>query len=176
MTAGEDHVLKTTMTMEEVRILDICRDIEILNEQLYRYFADLFSENKEIATLWKKTANEEANHAQQFELAIRIKKELLESVIIDAWTVATAFKFVRTLLESVKKSPPSVADALQIGVMLEERLTNLHLECIACFTEESHKMLFRAMMAQDNRHMESLREAQKKIFGSESHQSATLTV
>lgn len=74
MTAEEDHVLKTTMTMEEVRILDICRDIELLNEQLYRYFADLFQENEEIATLWRKTANEEANHAQLFELAIRIKK------------------------------------------------------------------------------------------------------
>lgn len=135
---------------------------ELLNEQLYRYFAGLFPENEEIATLWRKTANEEANHAQQFELAIRIKKELLVSVTIDAWTVATAFKFVRTLLESVKKSPPSVADALQIGVMLEERLTTLHLECIAGFTEESHKMLFRAMMAQDDRHRESILKAQKK--------------
>lgn len=27
MIAEEDHVLKTTMTMEEVRILDICRDM-----------------------------------------------------------------------------------------------------------------------------------------------------
>jgi rubrerythrin len=150
------------MTMEELRILDICRDIELLNEQLYLYFAGLFPEEKELAALWIKTANEEANHAQQFELAIRFKNEMLESVSIDPWTVASAFKFVHTLLEFAKKSPPCVADALQVSVKLEERLSRLHLECIAGFTEESHKKLFRAMMAQDNRHMESILEAQKK--------------
>jgi rubrerythrin len=150
------------MTMDDLRILDVCRDIELLNEQLYLYFAGLFSNNSELAALWKKTADEEANHAQQFEFAIRNKEEMLESVTIDAWTVGTAFKFVRTLLESAKKSPPRVDDALQLGVMLEERLSKLHLECIAGFTEESIKKLFRAMMANDNRHKESLLEAQKK--------------
>jgi rubrerythrin len=158
----KDHVLKKTLPLESLRILDICRDIELLNEQIYRYFAVLFAENRELATLWEKTANEEANHAQQFEFAIRIKNELLESVAIDAWTVATAFKFVRTLLESVKKSPPSVIDALQLSVKLEARLANLHMECIAGFLEESHRMLFRAMMENDDRHRESLMAAQIK--------------
>jgi rubrerythrin len=160
----EEHDLNKTMSTEELRILDICRDIEILNEQLYIYLADLFTEERELGDLWRKTANEEANHAHQFELAIRFKNEMLESVSIDPLTVATAFKFVRTLLEFAKKNPPSVADALQLSVRLEERLSRLHLECIASFKEESHKKLFRAMMAQDNRHMESLLEAQKKYL------------
>jgi hypothetical protein len=55
-----------------------------------------------------------------------------------------------------------VADALQIAVKLEKRLANLHLECIASFSEGSHKKLYRAMMACDNRHLESLLEAQRK--------------
>jgi rubrerythrin len=133
-----------------------------MNEQLYRHFALLFSENRELTALWTKTANEEANHAQQFELAIRAQKEMLESVTIDPWTVATAFKFVRTILEFAKKSPPTVADALQLSVKLEERLSRLHLECIAAFTGESCKALFRSMMADDNRHMESILEAREK--------------
>jgi hypothetical protein len=116
----------------------------------------------ELTGLWKKTANEEQNHAQQFEFAIRMQKEMLESVVIDSWTAATVFNFVQTLLESCKKSPPSEADALQMGVMLEKRLASLHLDCIACFTDESIKKLFRAMMASDNLHMDSLQEAQKK--------------
>jgi len=150
------------MTVEALRILDACRDIELLNEQLYRYFAVLFSENKRLAALWKKTANEEANHAQQFELAIRLKNDILEFVAIDSWVVATAFKLVRTLIESVKQSPPSAADALQLAVTLEKRLAKLHLECIAGFTDESHRILFRAMMESDDRHRESLLEAQRK--------------
>jgi rubrerythrin len=158
----DGHVLNKTLPVESLRILDICRDIELLNEQLYRYFAVLFAEDGELAALWKKTANEEANHAQQFELVIRTNKDLLESVAIDAWTAATAFEFVRTLFESAKKSPPSVVDALQLGVMLEARLVRLHLECIADFTDESLKMLFRAMMESDDRHRESLMEAQIK--------------
>jgi len=162
MIAGGDQVLNKTITMEDLRILDVCRDIELLNEQLYRYFSDLFLENGELAMLWKKTANEEANHAQQFELAIRHKNEMLESVSLNACSADTAFKYVCTLLEIVKSSPPSVTESLQLAVKLEERLTRLHLECIASFTEESHKKLFRAMMAQDNYHIETILEAQKK--------------
>jgi hypothetical protein len=145
-----------TINMEDLQILDNCRELEIMAEQLYRYFSGLFQENRELADLWEKTSNEEANHAQQFVLAIRNKKEMLESVSIDSWTVTTTLAFARNLLENAKKSPPGVVDALQIGVMLEERLASLHLEYIAVFAEESQKMLFRAMMASDNRHMEAL--------------------
>jgi rubrerythrin len=157
----EEHFVKKTISMEDLRILDICRDIELMNEQLYRYFAGLFAEEREISALWRKTANEEANHAKQFDLAIRLKNEMLESVSIDAGTAVSAFKFVRTVLESAKNSPPNAADAFQIAIKLEERLVSLHLECIAGFSEESHKELFRAMMACDNHHLESLLEAQK---------------
>lgn len=150
------------LSREELRILDTCRDIELLNEQLYRHFAQLFSEDRELADLWRKTANEEANHAQQFELAIRAQKEMLESVTIDPSKVDSAFKFVRTILEIAEKSPPSVADALQLGVKLEERLSALHLECIAGFADESYKALFRSMMANDDRHIQSLLDAREK--------------
>jgi len=66
--------LNKKLNRGELRILDICRDIELLNEQLYRHFAVLFSDDRELKALWTKTANEEANHAQQFELAIRAQK------------------------------------------------------------------------------------------------------
>lgn len=154
--------MKKSLTMEDLRILDICRDIELLNEELYLYFANLFSKNRELAALWEKTAKEEASHARQFELVIRNSKGMLESVNIDAGTVTIVFEFIRSLLEDAKKNPPSVPYALQLSVLLEKRLASLHLECIACFTEESHKKLFRGMMACDNRHVESLLDAQEK--------------
>jgi len=162
MIEEEGYDFKKTITMGEVRVLDFCRDIELMNEELYLYFADLFSENREVTALWVKTANEEANHAKQFELAIRLKNEVLESVSIDAWVVDAASRFVRTLLESAKKSPPSLADAVQLSIKLEERLSRLHLECIAIFSDETYKELFSAMTANDNRHLESLLDAQKK--------------
>jgi rubrerythrin len=162
MIEEEGYDFKKTITMGEVRVLDICREIELMNEQLYLYFADLFSENREVTALWVKTANEEANHAKQFELAIKLKNEMLESVSMDAWVVDAASKYVRTLLESVKKSPPSLPDAVQLSIKLEEHLTKLHMDCIAIFTDETHRELFTAMMANDNRHLESLLDAQNK--------------
>jgi rubrerythrin len=154
--------LEITLTAEDLCILETCRDIELLSEQLYSCFAALFSEDKELAALWVKTSSEEANHARQFLLAIRNKKDMLKSVAIDAGPVDRAFKLVSNLLESAKKNPPNAAEALRIAIKLEEHLACMHLECIAVFTEESNKMLFRAMMANDNRHTESLLEAQRK--------------
>lgn len=151
-----------TLSMGELRVLDICREIELLNEQLYRHFAVLFSEDQELAALWRKTANEEANHALQFEFASKTKKEMLEAVVMDIQTAANTLKYVHTVFELAKKSPPTVAEALQLSVKLEERLSRLHLECVAVFTEESHKSLFMSMMANDNCHMESLLAAREK--------------
>jgi hypothetical protein len=36
------------------------------------------------------------------------------------------------------------------------------MDCIAIFTDETHRELFTAMMANDNRHLESLLDAQNK--------------
>ena len=150
------------LSMDNLRVLDICREIELLNEELYRRFAANFSEDCELAALWRKTANEEANHALQFELAIRAKKEMIKGVEADAKAIATMYEYVRTILEMVEESPPDPAEALRLSIKLEQRLAGMHLDCIAIFSDESSKVLFRAMMANDHNHIESLLEASEK--------------
>ena len=124
----EKHVVKKTITMEDIRILDICRDIELLNEQnSIAIFQSSFRKTKNLRCYGEKPPTKKPIMRNSSELAIRHKNEMLASVNIEARTVVTAFKFVQTILEFAKKSPPSVADALQLSVKLEERLSRLHL-------------------------------------------------
>jgi rubrerythrin len=148
----------------DIRVLDVCRDLELLNEQLYLYLATLFPGDKDITELWEKTAREESNHAHQFELAIKANKGLLDSVSMGLPKAENMYKYIQEVLDEVKRHPPGLRDALKGAIALEDRLSEFHLDCVAGFVEESHKQLFRAMMAADNHHLMKLQDTYKKCL------------
>ena len=143
----------------DIRVLDICRDVELQSEQLYLYFAGLFPGESSDARLWEKTAREEKNHAYQFELAIKANKGMLHSVSLDIQLAENILEYVQSVLDQVKRTPPGAREALECAIKLEERLAEFHLHCIAGFTSESQKKMFESMMAADNHHLKALRDA-----------------
>jgi rubrerythrin len=147
-----------------VRILELCRDIELNIAEIYLFFSAIFSENAEITALWLKTYNEEINHSNQFMLAINMRKEnIIEGVNIDLYTAQSVLKMVQSIYDSVRKNRPTVADALRSAIKLEEKLADLHMQTVSKFTDDSFKSMFTAMMLADQNHVESLREAYRKI-------------
>ncbi|MCM2360048.1 MAG: hypothetical protein NDI77_17990 [Geobacteraceae bacterium] len=151
--------MEKTLTPQEIRVLDICRQVELANEQLYLFFAELFKDDARLAQLWRKTAMEERNHANQFKLATAIQTGMIETVNLDFAEAAETLEFVRLLLDSAKKSPPLPEEALRIAVELEGKLSNFHMDCQVHFTEESFVEMFRAMMAADDEHTRAIRQA-----------------
>jgi hypothetical protein len=148
------------MSVEVLKILEICRDIEVTCSELYHYFEEIFSSTPNISLLWKKTALEEENHASQFVLAIKLRRQgLVESVSIDAGTAEAILIRLRRVNGEVRVIKPSIADALRLAIELEEDLAEYHLSTIALFQEESHKMLFEAMMKNDHDHVADLKRA-----------------
>lgn len=151
--------MEKTLTQQELGVLAICRDVELANEQLYLFFADLFKDDAKLARLWRKTALEEGNHANQFNLATKVNAGMIESVNLDFVEAAQTLEFVRLVLDKAKKSPPLPEEALRIAVELEEKLSKFHLDCQVRFTEESFVEMFRAMMAADDEHARAIRQA-----------------
>src|ERR1039457_1403613 len=104
--------MKPALTSDEIRILDICRDIEHLNADIYFFFGEHFKDSKPVRELWVKTALEEQDHANQFSLAAKVKRGLVESVNMDLFTATSTLKFVYMYFQGVEITPPTLEDAL----------------------------------------------------------------
>jgi rubrerythrin len=144
---------------EMIRVLEICRDIELSCAKLYRYFAEIFSSHQEMAELWRKTVKEEENHARQFVLAIKLcNEQIIDTLSLDGSTAKNMLSVVKSMHDEARKNKPSMLDSLRTAIKLEEDLAAFHMTTVANFVGESHKKLFSAMMSADKGHVEELRE------------------
>jgi len=140
-------------------VLSACREMETAMADLYDLLAKIHTDVPHMAKLWRKTANEERNHAAQFALALYIGNGVVEAVRVDISIIEGTLRAVHRLREEWMTRPPTVEQALQVAITSEEALVNLHADKIPIFAEESHKKLFAAMMAADREHVGRLRQA-----------------
>lgn len=145
------------VNVEIGKVLEICRDIEAANAELYWYFAEVFKDHAELTALWQKTAREEENHFRQFGLAIKLRKDtIVDSLRVDGSKAEKTLNVIKTYFDTVKQTPPSKLEALSAAIKIEKGLAAFHLTNAAHFIQESHKKLFAAMMAADKEHLEAL--------------------
>lgn len=153
------------LSMEEEEILDICARIEDKAEEIYLFLTDAHNHSHRISALWKKTALEEQNHARHFRFSRRSKDEMVASVKMSQAKAEDMLSLAKATLDQIKRDRPEVESALAITIRLEETLLNFHMAYAVEFVEQSYKNLFQAMMAADNGHIESLRQALREITG-----------
>ncbi len=150
------NLATTGISLNDQLLLEKCRTIELLNKELYDRFAETYFDNPEAVYLWRKTASEEENHAEQFSLALKLKKGLL---LENSLSIEKADKLIENLnavIIRVIETPFSLLDALEFAIKIENYLTNFHLSCIATFKDKSFEMLFKAMMNSDQQHIAAI--------------------
>ena len=149
------------MSWDIVAILETCRDIELACAEIYTFYNERFSYDEELKVLWSKTALEEENHALQFNVAIKMRKD---GVIVDhnadPIKATQILNMLKGILGSVKSHAPSEIDALSSSLKLEEKLQEFHLDYVAVFKDGHLKEMFTSMMSADQLH----REAIEKVF------------
>lgn len=155
----DDHQHTPGTDNDPQKVLSACVLIERLCAQIYLALAEAHSAEPELYALWKKTADEETNHAEQIGMALRVRKGLVVDTRIDMDKVDQAVALVRTTLRDVVAHPPSAVEGLRLALSIESRLADFHLDEVAVFAEPSMKSLFRAMQAADRQHVESIRAA-----------------
>ena len=155
------------MTITDLMLLEKCMKIELLCKELYNYFAELHSDNEDAVRLWRKTAMEEQNHADQFTLVLKLKKGISCLVKVDPAKVESALLQMQTIIEKVKTYPPLFVDALYSSIKLEKHLADFHLGCVIAFDDSSYTELFNAMMASDQEHIAALQAAYDKQIGTQ---------
>jgi rubrerythrin len=140
-------------------ILNKCAVIENLRAETYDFLADAYRFHPKISALFRKTANEERNHEYQFLMALKkfIPAIAGSAVAVDAVEKYTAFS--HQAFESVRNEVPSIADALKMSILSETAFRQFHMDTAVFFEETSLSALFKAMMAGDDEHVESLKRA-----------------
>lgn len=150
---------------DDTHILEKCREIELLSKKLYLFFADLYAADADVMALWMKTADEEQNHADQFTLALKMKKNLSLTLHIDMQKAVFIVVELEKMLKKFEDNPPTLVDALSTSIKLENYLSDFHLVCVASFEDQSFKNMFSAMMAADQQHVARLESELNAING-----------
>lgn len=153
--------------LDDTHILEKCREIELLSKKLYLFFADLYAADADVRALWMKTADEEQNHADQFTLALKMKKNLSLTLHIDMQKAVFIVGELEKMINRFEVNPPKLVDALSTAIKLENYLADFHLVCVASFEDQSFKNMFSAMMAADQQHLARLEAALNSINGAE---------
>ncbi|MDD2310319.1 MAG: hypothetical protein PHH91_12130 [Desulfuromonadaceae bacterium] len=151
------------ISLKDQTILEKCREIELLSRDLYTCFAGTYVDSAEAIRLWHKTAREEQNHADQFTLALKLRKGLQLHAEISQEKADDIIQKLQGTIAKVTLTPLPLMMALRFAVRLEHLLTELHLSCIAEFSDPSFQSLFNAMMSSDQEHVASLEAFLKKI-------------
>jgi rubrerythrin len=142
-----------------VALLDTCRAIELAHARVYYRLAELHAAHPTISALWRKTAREEEGHANQFQLGSGGAGGAVTGARVELGHAQQILQAVENLLVRLQSQSPSVVEALRLAIRMEEQLAQLHMDQVAIFERESSQKLFKAMMAADNGHIASLREA-----------------
>ena len=153
------------LPMAHLRFLEGCESFEAKTAELYHHFERLYAYDAGLARLWRKTALEEENHAQQFDLAIRLQGVGMERVRTDVSQAVTNLHRLEEFMEKIMASKPSPREALALAIRLEEQLSVLHMSSIVVFTDLKLKKLFEAMMDHDKDHVSVLRDALQNLQG-----------
>jgi rubrerythrin len=143
-------------------LLEVCRRIEFTLASLYRFLSNLYGDIPDIAAVFLKTANEEENHALQFVHALKLPN-VIEHPTAAAGSEDYLLRDVLDLDAKVRRTPPPPVDALRTAVDLERRLAGYHMDTIGVFRQPRLQEMFKAMMAADKDHVETLTAALAKL-------------
>jgi rubrerythrin len=143
-------------------LLEICCRVERTLASLYRFLSVRHRDTPDIAAIWLKTANEEENHARQFEFALKLPN-LIAHTKVDVSAADQLLKDVLELDARLRKTPTLPVDALQAAVEMERRLEGYHVNTIGVFHDPKLQQLFDAMMAADKQHVQVLTDALARL-------------
>lgn len=140
-------------------VLSMCAGIEKVRGETYDHLAHSYRFDEEISALFRKTANEERNHEQQFLFALRKFPAVITCTTVSPGQVKIFAERAQNYLQLIKSRVPGIAEALSMAVRWEEEFRRFHMDAGVTFEDPALKNLFVAMMAADEDHIRSLRKA-----------------
>lgn len=163
---GKSADISTSIMEGSQDVLEVCQSIKLMCAEIHHYFAEIFKDDRPILLFWKRAAMEEENNAKEFALIAKLKRQnVIHSLRIDLVDAEIALIYLRTLMERLKKDPPSHEEALLTSIKLEEKITPYHLNNIVEFSDPSFRKLFAAALLADQDRIIMFRKAYEQLTG-----------
>lgn len=144
------------------QVLWVCEKAQFACADLYHFFAAHFKDDRKIFHLWLMTAMEEENRARLFALMAKLRHDnIIASVELELAEAEETLQHVLTLVQQAKGNPPSLVEALEIGLELESKMNRLMRENVVKFADESCEKSFVAMT--NIKHLEELQVACQEL-------------
>lgn len=151
------------LTAEEERFLNLCIKTEEVCAELYRHFERRSKESPCLASVWRKTACEEENHARMFRRAARLKGVGFSGLAPDYARLETILERVAGYLAQEGPQQFTPRDALCFALQLEQDLSEYHAEKVLQFNDGKLAETFLSLMKSDQEHVETLRKMLRQL-------------
>lgn len=155
---------KENLSISKTRLLETCAEIEDNVARLYHLFSEQAGDDTAFRKLWRQTALEEEEHANQFRLGGRLRGEAIEDIVVDEDRTIKVLAAVKAVLVRAQETPLSCEHALRLSIQIEEKLAEFHMGSVAVFCDEQCAKLFKSMMVGDKAHLERLKQAYDQIM------------
>jgi histone deacetylase complex regulatory component SIN3 len=139
--------------------LDLSQEIEQTVASIYQIFVERFAENPELCRLWRQMVQDEHDHAMQIKLAQPLVKEgMLGNSSLELEKVEALLRQARQLKVDVLARQMSPVAAFKLGLQMEERFCQIHLQAHFSLKRTDLGALFRRLARSDEAHIETLRQ------------------
>jgi hypothetical protein len=156
------------------RYLELSQEIEETVAAIYRDFVDRFAADAMLRQLWQQMAQDEHDHAMQIKLAFPLLKEgLLCAPQLDIDKVEALLRQARQLTSDLQGRPLTAVAALKLGLQMEERFCQVHVQAQLAFGNRELDGLFRALARADEAHIDTLRQGLAHCQSREATQAGT---
>ena len=139
---------------ERLDTLNACLLIEETCSGIYRYFASLFSDRKEIAAIWSELADEEDRHAEQFRQAIHSQCRDSRCADDENFLIQAILDQLKSFMAEMKQHPPNAEEAFIAAAILEQSIEKYHVAAGKLLVNPQFSELLSTMAENDRRHRE----------------------
>jgi rubrerythrin len=147
------------LPLTEIHTLEECCALEEKCAHIYRHFGKIFSDSKEISSIWEKIASEEDHHAHVFKLAIRKLKPGMVDVVPCGKKLEKIMSTLERIHREVETNHPSLVEAFELALKIEKSLAEFHINSVVKFSDPPISNLFLQMETYDQGHLELLQES-----------------
>jgi len=145
------------------RLLTTCRKIEMVTAEIYQALALAHAHHPVIERIWRKTAQEEIDHANQIDLAMRIKHGSLTGTAIEQGQAEEALGVAEKALAAIQLQAPGIESALCEAVRMERHFQQYHAYLACELSEGPTRQLFESLRKADAEHVAALEHAMEVV-------------
>ena len=141
------------------RYLELSQEIEELVGAIYQDFVSRFSDDPDLRRLWQQMAQDEHDHAMQIKMAFPLVKEgLLGESKLEFEKLETLLRQARQLTADLKGRTLTAQAALKLGLQMEERFCQVHLQAQCALGRPDLNQTFSRMARAEAAHIATLRD------------------